>query len=94
MRVLPSQRTGTSSVYNNLVFCSVSGIFPLFHSSVLSLRVMLYRVYEDMTVENFGRMKFLLSDKMARNKIEESSVRTHTLYSLEITVVNLFNPQY
>ncbi|XP_037642663.1 caspase-8 isoform X2 [Sebastes umbrosus] len=33
-------------------------------------RVMLYKVYADMTNENFEKMKFLLSDKLGRRQIE------------------------
>ncbi|XP_042338234.1 caspase-8-like, partial [Plectropomus leopardus] len=33
-------------------------------------RVMLYRVYEDMTLENLKNMKFLLSSKLGRGQIE------------------------
>uniref|UniRef100_A0A3Q1HEI1 Caspase-8 n=1 Tax=Anabas testudineus TaxID=64144 RepID=A0A3Q1HEI1_ANATE len=33
-------------------------------------RVMLYKIYEDMTRENFEKMKFLLNDKLGKRNIE------------------------
>lgn len=33
-------------------------------------RVMLYKIYEDLTKENFGKMKFLLTDKLSKIRIE------------------------
>ncbi|XP_071348720.1 caspase-8 [Trachinotus anak] len=48
-----------------------------------SYRVMLYQIYEDMTQENFGRMKFLLSDKLGKRQIEASNTVLDLLAEME-----------
>lgn len=40
-------------------------------------RVMLYKIYEDMTRENLEKMKFLLSNPLGRRQVETCNVRTH-----------------
>lgn len=68
-----------SQSFDSFVGCFIVCPFhlSLFHSSVLSVRVMLYRIYEDMTEENLKNMKFLLNGKLGRRQIEASDVRTH-----------------
>ncbi|XP_028449823.1 caspase-8 isoform X2 [Perca flavescens] len=48
-------------------------------------RVMLYRVYEDMTVENLDKMKFLLSDKLGKAKIEACNTALDVFAEMEQT---------
>lgn len=62
--------------------CSVSCL--LFHSSILSVRKMLYQIYDDMLEENFDKMKFLLTSKLGRRKIEACNVSTHTYFQKAI----------
>ncbi|XP_056247672.1 caspase-8 [Seriola aureovittata] len=46
-------------------------------------RVMLYRIYEDMTTENFEKMKFLLSSKLGRRQIEASDTALDLFVEME-----------
>lgn len=39
---------------------------------------MLYKIHEDLTKENLDKMKYLLTDQMAKRHLEMSSVRTRT----------------
>ena len=45
--------------------------------SALSVRVMLYQIYQDVTEKNLETMKFLLSDKLGRRHIDTCRVRSH-----------------
>lgn len=46
-------------------------------------RVMLYRVYEDMTQENLDKMKFLLSSKLGRRQIEACNTALDVFAEME-----------
>uniref|UniRef100_A0A3B4TKZ4 Caspase-8 n=1 Tax=Seriola dumerili TaxID=41447 RepID=A0A3B4TKZ4_SERDU len=46
-------------------------------------RVMLYGIYEDMTTENFEKMKFLLSSKLGRRQIEASNTALDLFVEME-----------
>ncbi|KAF1383408.1 hypothetical protein PFLUV_G00131590 [Perca fluviatilis] len=46
-------------------------------------RVMLYRVYEDMTGENLEKMKFLLSNKLGKAKIEACNTALDVFAEME-----------
>lgn len=48
-------------------------------------RVMLYRVYEDISLENFEKMKFLLSDKLGKKHIENSNTPLDLFAEMEKT---------
>lgn len=48
---------------------------PFLLVTVLSSRVMLYRIYEEMTKENFEKMQFLLSSKLGKRPTEMCKVR-------------------
>lgn len=48
---------------------------PFLLVTVLSSRVMLYRIYEEMTTENFEKMQFLLSSKLGKRQTEMCKVR-------------------
>lgn len=56
---------------------------------MLSSRVMLYRVYENMTEENFEKMKFLLSDRLGKRPTEKCEVRIYppTLHIVVIVII-------
>lgn len=56
---------------------------------MLSSRVMLYRVYENMTGENFEKMKFLLSDRLGKRPTEKCEVSTNppTLHIVVIVII-------
>lgn len=56
-------------------------------TSALSVRVMLYQLYEDMTQENLDKLKFLLSNKLGRRQTELCKVRTNSPNSLLPTVI-------
>uniref|UniRef100_A0A8C9XG64 Caspase-8 n=1 Tax=Sander lucioperca TaxID=283035 RepID=A0A8C9XG64_SANLU len=47
-------------------------------------RVMLYRVYEDMTEENLDKMKFLLSNKLGKAKIEACNTALDVFAEMEM----------
>lgn len=54
--------------------------------SLSDYRVMLYKIYEDMTEENFNKMKFLLSrEKMGRGKIETCKTALDMFAEMEKT---------
>lgn len=59
-------------------------------TSALSVRVMLYRLYEDMTQENLDKLKFLLSNKLGRRQTELCKVRTNSPTSLLLYVVCVY----
>ncbi|XP_059201359.1 caspase-8 [Centropristis striata] len=48
-------------------------------------RVMLYRVYEDMTTENLEKMKFLLSNKLGRRQTENCNTALDVFAEMEKT---------
>ncbi|KAF3699004.1 Caspase-8 [Channa argus] len=48
-------------------------------------RVMLYKVYEDMTMENFEKMKFLLSNKLGKKCVETSNTSLDLFAEMEKT---------
>ncbi|XP_032386784.1 caspase-8 [Etheostoma spectabile] len=48
-------------------------------------RVMLYEVYEDMTEENLDKMKFLLSDKLGKAKIQACNTALDVFAEMEKT---------
>lgn len=48
-------------------------------------RVMLYRIYEDMTEENFEKMKFLLSSKLGRRQMDMSKTVLDVFAEMEKT---------
>ncbi|XP_070700893.1 caspase-8 [Pempheris klunzingeri] len=48
-----------------------------------NFRVMLYQIYEDMTMENFKKMTFLLSDKLGRRQIEACNTALDVFVEME-----------
>lgn len=42
---------------------------------------MLYKIYENMTNENLDKMKYLLTDDLAKRHLEKSSVRKHNQFT-------------
>nr|AHH30803.1 caspase 8 [Oplegnathus fasciatus] len=48
-------------------------------------RVMLYRIYEDMTEENFEKMKFLLSSKLFKRQTQTSNTALDLFVEMEKT---------
>ncbi|XP_041847759.1 caspase-8 [Melanotaenia boesemani] len=46
-------------------------------------RVMLYKIYEDMTQDNLSRMKFLLSDQLGKRQLENSKTALDLFTEME-----------
>lgn len=78
--------------YKRFILLSVVA-FPVFllfisDTSALSVRVMLYRLYEDITNENLDKLKFLMSNKLGKRQTELCKVRTNSPTSLLPTVIH------
>ena len=89
MQVLHSPNTG-KHIYSFTCYISVGGpshetLMDLSYSLTLSslfcpfsIRMLLYQVSEDVTQENLNKMKFLLSNKLAKGRLDLCTVKTNT----------------
>lgn len=55
------------------------------NSTLSEYRVMLYKIYDDMTKENFEKMKYLLSEKIGRGKLETCKTALDVFAEMEKT---------